>query len=63
MRDLTTGRIETHLARMSGAILLNMLAGNLFALINLYWLGRLGPHAQAAVTLAGFPMPSEKATS
>lgn len=56
MRDLTTGRIETHLARMSGAILLNMLAGNLFALINLYWLGRLGPHAQAAVTLAGFPM-------
>lgn len=56
MKDLTTGRIETHLARMSGAILLNMLAGNLFALINLYWLGRLGPHAQAAVTLAGFPM-------
>lgn len=56
MKDLTTGRIEGHLARMSGAILLNMLAGNLFALVNLYWLGRLGPHAQAAVTLAGFPM-------
>lgn len=56
MKDLTTGRIEGHLARMSGAILLNMLAGHLFALVNLYWLGRLGPHAQAAVTLAGFPM-------
>ncbi len=56
MKDLTQGRIETHLARMSGAILLNMLAGNLFALANLYWLGRLGPEAQAAVTLAGFPM-------
>lgn len=56
MKDLTQGRIEPHLLRMGGAILMSMLAGNLFALANLYWLGRLGPEAQAAVTLAGFPV-------
>jgi len=56
MKDLTQGRIETHVLRMSGALLLNMLMGTLFSLANLYWLGRLGPKAQAAVTLAGFPV-------
>lgn len=56
MRDLTQGRIDAHLLRMSGALLLNMLMGTLFSLANLYWLGRLGPKAQAAVTLAGFPV-------
>ena len=56
MKDLTQGRIDAHLLRMSGAMLLNMLMGTLFSLGNIYWLGRLGAQAQAAVTLSGIPM-------
>ncbi|NOT87954.1 MAG: MATE family efflux transporter [Lysobacter sp.] len=56
MKDLTQGRIDVHLLRMSGAMLLNMLMGTLFSLGNIYWLGRLGAQAQAAVTLSGIPM-------
>ncbi len=56
MKDLTQGRIDVHLIRMSGAFLLNMLMGVLFSLGNIYWLGRLGAQAQAAVTLSGIPM-------
>jgi putative MATE family efflux protein len=56
MRDLTQGRIDAHLLRISGAIFLSMLMGTLFSLVNIYWLGQLGPRAQAAVTLAGIPM-------
>ncbi len=56
MKDLTQGRIDAHLLRMSGAFFLNMLMGSLFSLVNIYWLGRLGAHAQAAVTLAGIPI-------
>ena len=56
MKDLTQGRIDAHLLRMSGAMLLNMLMGTLFSLGNIYWLGRLGSQAQAAVTLSGIPM-------
>jgi putative MATE family efflux protein len=56
MKDLTQGRIDAHLMRMSGAFLLNMLMGALFSLGNIYWLGRLGAQAQAAVTLSGIPM-------
>jgi putative MATE family efflux protein len=56
MKDLTQGRIDAHLLRMSGAIFLNMLMGSLLSLVNIYWLGQLGTRAQAAVTLAGIPM-------
>jgi putative MATE family efflux protein len=56
MKDLTQGRIEAHLLRMSGAIFLSMLMGVQFSLVNIYWLGQLGSRAQAAVTLAGIPM-------
>ncbi|RDZ27370.1 MATE family efflux transporter [Lysobacter silvisoli] len=56
MRDLTEGSIPRHLLRMFGVLMLNSLAGTLFALINVYWLGRLGPTAQAAVTLAALPI-------
>ncbi|MEO6687593.1 MAG: MATE family efflux transporter [Dokdonella sp.] len=56
MKDLTQGPIKTHLLRMSGAMLLNMLTGTLFSLVNIFWLGRLGATAQAAVTLAAIPI-------
>ncbi|UHQ22964.1 hypothetical protein LVB77_20325 [Lysobacter sp. 5GHs7-4] len=56
MQDLTEGPIARHLLKMGGVLLLNALASTVFALINLYWLGRLGPTAQAAVTLAAMPM-------
>lgn len=56
MKDLTQGPIKKHLVRMSGAFLLNMLTGTLFSLVNIYWLGRLGATAQAAVTLAAIPV-------
>lgn len=56
MKDLTQGRIDLHLLRMSGAFLLNMLMGVLFSLANLYWVGHLGAHAQAALVLAGLPV-------
>ncbi|KRC34952.1 MULTISPECIES: MATE family efflux transporter [unclassified Lysobacter] len=56
MRDLTEGPIAAHLLRMSGVLLLNSLAGTVFSLVNIYWLGKLGPTAQAAVTLAAMPI-------
>ena len=56
MKDLTQGRIDAHLLRMSAAILLSMITGAVFSLSNLYWLGRLGAQAQAAATLAGIPV-------
>lgn len=56
MKDLTQGSINRHLLRMSAALLLNMLTGSLFSLVNIFWLGRLGASAQAAVTLAAIPV-------
>lgn len=56
MKDLTQGPIRTQLLTMSGAFLLNLLTGTLFSLVNIFWLGRLGASAQAAVTLAAIPM-------
>jgi putative MATE family efflux protein len=56
MKDLTQGPVKVHLLRMSGAFLLNSLMATLFSLVNLYWLGRLGAPAQAAVTLAAIPI-------
>jgi len=53
MKDLTQGAIGRHLLRMSAAFQLNLFAGTLLSLANIYWLGRLGADAQAAVTLAG----------
>jgi putative MATE family efflux protein len=52
---LNRGRIEGHLLRMSATMLANMLAGAVFALVNLYWLGLLGAEAQAAAMLAAYP--------
>lgn len=56
MKDLTQGPIKKQLLTMSGAFLLNLLTGTLFSLVNIFWLGRLGATAQAAVTLAAIPM-------
>lgn len=56
MKDLTRGPVRKQLLTMSGAFLLNLLTGTLFSLVNIFWLGRLGASAQAAVTLAAIPM-------
>lgn len=56
MQDLTQGPIKKQLLTMSGAFLLNLLTGTVFSLVNIFWLGRLGSSAQAAVTLAAIPM-------
>ena len=56
MRDLTDGSTLRHLLRLSASLMVNMLAGTLYTLVNFFWLGKLGPEAQAAVALAGSPI-------
>ena len=56
MKDLTQGPIKKQLLTMWGAFLLNLLTGTVFSLVNIFWLGRLGSSAQAAVILAAIPM-------
>jgi putative MATE family efflux protein len=53
MHDLTTGPIRGHLLRMSAFMLMSMVVQTLYSLIDLYWVGRLGSQAVAAVSLAG----------
>jgi putative MATE family efflux protein len=56
MKDLTNGSIFRHLLKLSASLMVNMLAGTLYTLVNFFWLGKLGPEAQAAVALAGSPI-------
>ncbi len=51
MQDLTRGPVRGHLLRMSGFMLATMLVQSLYSLIDLFWVGRLGPQAIAAVSL------------
>lgn len=50
-RDLTGGSIRSHLLRMSGFMLLTMLVQTAYGLIDIFWVGRLGRDAVAAVAL------------
>ena len=53
MRDFTTGPITRHLMKMTSFMLVTMLVQTLYFLIDLYWVGRLGTQAVAAVGIAG----------
>jgi putative MATE family efflux protein len=53
MQDLTTGSISRHLLKTTGFMLFMMVFQTLYFLIDLYWVGRLGTQAVAAVGIAG----------
>lgn len=53
MQDLTTGPVTRHLLKTSGFMLVTMVFQTLYFLVDLYWVGRLGTDAVAAVGLAG----------
>jgi putative MATE family efflux protein len=51
--DLTSGPITRHLLKTAGFMLVTMVFQTLYFLIDLYWVGRLGTEAVAAVGIAG----------
>lgn len=53
MKDLTTGSLTRHLLQTTGFMLVTMLSHTLYFLIDLYWVGRLGSEAVAAVAISG----------
>jgi putative MATE family efflux protein len=53
MKDLTEGSITRHLVSLSGFIAVSMLFQTLYLLADLYWAGRLGKEAVAALSLSG----------
>jgi putative MATE family efflux protein len=53
MEDLTTGPLTRHLLKTTGFMLVTMIFQTLYYLIDLFWVGRLGTHAVAAVGIAG----------
>ena len=53
MQDLTSGPIARHLLKTSGFMLVTMLFQTLYVLVDLYWVGRLGTSAIAAVAISG----------
>jgi putative MATE family efflux protein len=53
MRDLTQGSITRNLLQMTGFMLVGMVFQTLYFLVDLYFVGRLGKAAVAAVSLSG----------
>ena len=53
MQDLTTGSVTRHLLKTTGFMLVTMIFQTLYFLVDLYWVGRLGKEAVAAVSVAG----------
>src|SRR5918911_298656 len=53
MQDLTTGPITRHLLKTTSFMLVTMVFQTLYFLIDLYWVGRLGKEAVAAVGISG----------
>ncbi len=53
MEDLTTGPVSRHLLKTSSFMLVTMVFQTLYFLVDLYWVGRLGKEAVAAVGIAG----------
>lgn len=53
MQDLTTGSVTRHLLKTAGFMLVTMVFQTLYFLVDLYWVGRLGKEAVAAVALSG----------
>ncbi len=53
MHDLTTGSVSRHLLKTTSFMLVTMVFQTLYFLVDLYWVGRLGKEAVAAVGVAG----------
>src|SRR6202007_3022121 len=53
MKDLTQGSVTRHLLHMSAFLAVSMFVQTLYLLADLYWVGRLGKEAIAAVGVAG----------
>jgi putative MATE family efflux protein len=53
VQDLTTGSVSRHLLKTTSFMLVTMLFQTLYFLVDLYWVGRLGKEAVAAVGIAG----------
>src|SRR3954466_9134878 len=53
MQDLTIGSITRHIVKTTGFMLVTMVFQTLYVLVDLYWVGRLGKEAVAAVSVAG----------
>ncbi len=53
MQDLTTGSIPRHLLKTASFMLVTMVFQTLYILVDLYWVGRLGKEAVAAVGISG----------
>src|SRR3982751_3920756 len=53
MEDLTSGPVIRHLLKTTSFMLVTMIFQTLYFLIDLYWVGRLGTSAVAAVAIAG----------
>ena len=53
MQDLTTGPLTRHLLKTTSFMLVTMVFQTLYFLVDLYWVGRLGTDAIAAVSIAG----------
>src|SRR5258708_22537910 len=53
MEDLTTGPLTRHLLKTTSFMLVTMVFQTLYFLIDLYWVGRLGTSAVAALGIAG----------
>ena len=53
MQDLTSGSLTGHLLKTTSFMLVSMVFQTMYVLIDLYWVGRLGTDAVAAVGLSG----------
>jgi putative MATE family efflux protein len=53
LNDLTTGSLTRHLLNTTSYMLVTMLFQTLYVLVDLYWVGRLGTEAVAAVGISG----------
>jgi putative MATE family efflux protein len=53
MQDLTTGSVTAHLLKTTSYMLVSMVFQTMYVLVDLYWVGRLGTDAVAAVAISG----------
>lgn len=53
MNDLTNGSLSRHLLTTTSYMLVSMVFQTLYVLVDLYWVGRLGTKAVAAVAISG----------
>jgi putative MATE family efflux protein len=52
LHDMTTGSVRGHVVRMTTFMLAGFVIQTLYSLVDIYWVGRLGQHAVAAVALS-----------